>query len=89
MRGGLERPLGTQLRGRVGYVYRSVDEDDFTVANEFTANAVSLGLGYAPVGVSWSLETGYMLEFRNQDFADPADEHQSRQHLAVQLHWRL
>lgn len=87
VRGGLERPLGKLMRARVGYQYRSVDEDDFTAGNEYLANAVSVGLGYSPAGASWSLESGYMLEFRNQDYGDPGDEHQSRQNLAAQLHW--
>ena len=87
VRAGLERPLGHQMAGRLGYVHRSVDEDIYTAGNEFKANAVSLGLGYTPLGSGWSLESGYMLEFRNQDFSDAADEHQSRQNLAIQIHW--
>ncbi len=86
---GLERPLGAQLKWRLGYVHRVVDEDDNTTLNEYVAQAASLGFGYAPTGARWSLESGYMFEFRNQDFGDPSDEHQSRQQLAVQLHWAL
>lgn len=87
VRAGLERPLGKLMRGRVGYQYRSVDEDDYTAGNEYIANAITLGWGFAPAGARWSLESGYQLEFRNQDFGDPGDERQSRQQLAAQLHW--
>src|SRR6185369_14447641 len=59
VRTGLEHPLGQVLKGRLGYQYRSVDEDDHTAGNEFVANAVSIGLGYAPVGSTWTFESGY------------------------------
>jgi len=87
IRTGLERPLGTQLTGRIGYVYRSVDEDDYTAHNEFVGHAFSIGLGYVPPSASWSVQSGYVVEFRNQDFASAADERQSRQNLALQIHW--
>ena len=32
-------------------------------------------------------QAGYLIELRNSDFPDPADLHQSRQNLAVQVHW--
>lgn len=86
-RSGLERPLGTQLTGRLGYAYRSVDEDDYTANNEFLGHAYSVGLGFVPLASSWSLQAGYVVEFRNQDFVSPADERQSRQNLALQVHW--
>jgi hypothetical protein len=89
VRAGLERPLGAQMKGRIGYIYHWVDEDDYTAGNEYKGNAVSLGFGYAPAGSSWSLESGYVLEFRSTDFSDPAGVHQSRQNLALQLHWAL
>lgn len=87
VRTGLERPLGTQLTGRLGYAYRVVDEDDYTAHNEFLGHAISVGLGYVPGSSAWSLQSGYVIEFRNQDFASPADERQSRQNLALQIHW--
>jgi len=87
VRAGLERPLGAQLKGRVGYAYRWVDEDDFTAGNEYRAQSGSLGLGYEPGGASWTLETAYRLEFRSQDFESAADERQSRQNAALELHW--
>ncbi len=87
VRTGLEHPLGKLMSGRLGYAYRSVDEDEYTAGNEFIGNAVSIGFGYRPAGASWSLESGYVIEFRNQDFTNSADERQSRQNLAMQLHW--
>ena len=87
VRAGLERPLGAQLKGRLGYAYRHLDEDDFTANNEFEAQSASVGLGYAPARTSWSLESAYRLEVRSQDFQSPADERQSRHNVAVELHW--
>ena len=89
IRGGLEHPLGKVLLGRLGYQYHSVDEDEFTTGNEFKANAFSVGLGYAPPGTSWTLESGYRVEFRSQDFNDPTDERQSRQNLGVEVLWKF
>jgi opacity protein-like surface antigen len=89
LRTGLEQPLGKILKGRLGYQYRSVDEDDFTAGNEYTANAVSVGLGYAPAGATWMLESGYRLEFRSQDYGDPGDERQSRQNLGIEILWKF
>jgi hypothetical protein len=89
VRTGLEHPFGTVMTGRLGYQYRSVDEDDHTAGNEFIANAVSIGLGYAPPGSSWTLESGYRIEFRSQDFTDPADERQSRQNLGIEILWKF
>jgi hypothetical protein len=89
VRTGLEHPLGQVLQGRLGYQYRWVDEDDYTPANEFFANAVSVGLGYTPVASSWTLESGYRIEFRSQDHTDPADERQSRQNLGIEVLWKF
>jgi hypothetical protein len=89
IRGGLEHPLGKVITGRLGYQYRSVDEDEFTTGNEFKANAFSLGLGYAPPGATWTLESGYRVEFRTQDFNDPTDERQSRQNLGIEVLWKF
>jgi len=87
VRGGLEQPMGARMKGRLGYAYHWVDEDDFTAGNEFKANAVSAGLGYAPAGASWTLESAYRLEFRTQDFSSASDRRQSRQNIALELHW--
>ena len=89
VRTGLEQPLGHVLKGRLGYQYRSVDEDDYTAGNEYIANAVSLGLGYAPDGATWVLESGYRIEFRSQDYNDPGDERQSRQNLGIEILWKF
>jgi hypothetical protein len=87
IRTGYEQPLGTQLTGRLGYGYRDVDEDDYTANNEFVGHAISLGIGFVPVSAPWSAQAGYVIEVRNQDFASPADERQTRQNLALHLHW--
>ena len=89
IRSGLEHPLGKVMMGRLGYQYRSVDEDTYTAGNEFKANAISLGLGYAPPGTSWTFESGYRVEFRSQDWNDPADERQSRQNLGIEVLWKF
>jgi len=89
IRSGLEHPLGKFMTGRLGYQYRSVDEDDFTAGNEFKANAFSVGFGYAPPGATWTLESGYRIELRAQDFNDPADERQSRQNLGIEVLWKF
>jgi len=89
IRTGLEHPIGKVMQGRLGYQYRYVDEDANTAGNEFRANAVTVGLGYAPPGASWTLETGYRIEFRSQDFTNPADEHQSRQNLGIEIFWKF
>jgi hypothetical protein len=87
VRTGIERPMGPQVTVRAGYAYRSVDEDAYTTLNEYQGHAGSVGFGYTPTGASWSLESGYVIEFRNQDYGDPSDERQSRQNLAAQIHW--
>lgn len=84
---GAERPFAKRLTGRVGYVMRTVDLDGNLTGNEYKANAYALGLGYTPAGTSWTVETGYLIEFRDQDFGDPTNEHQSRQNLALHLRW--
>ncbi len=84
---GYEHPIGDQMKGRIGYDYRWVDQDDYTANNEYKGNTWTVGLGYAPASSSWSLETGYQLEFRNPDYSDPTQVHQSRQKLAAQIHW--
>jgi hypothetical protein len=89
IRTGLEHPVGKVMMGRLGYQYRSVDEDTYTANNEYKANAIALGLGYAPPGATWTLESGYRIEFRNQDFNDPADERQSRQNLRIEVFWKF
>jgi hypothetical protein len=87
VRTGYEHPFGTLLTGRLGYAYRDVDEDDYTANNEYVGHAFSLGFGFVPAGSSWSVQTGYVIERRNQDFESPADERQTRQNLALHLRW--
>lgn len=87
VRTGLEHPLGSQMTGRLGYAYLDVDEDEFTANNEYIGHAFSAGFGFVPVGAGWSLQSGYVIELRNQDFEGPTDERQSRQNLALQVHW--
>lgn len=87
IRAGFERELGPQMRARAGYSHRRVDEDEFTVDNEWIANALAFGFGYAPAKSGWSLELGYQFEFRGQEFETAADDRQTRQNLAMQIHW--
>jgi len=87
VRGGIERPLGRQMKARAGYAYRFVDEDDFTAGNEYIGHALTAGVGYTPSGTAWSLESGYVFEFRGRRDETPEDERQTRQTLAVQVHW--
>src|SRR5262249_29074717 len=87
VRAGPERPPGSPPKGRVGYAYRWVDEDDFTAGNEYRAQAASAGLGYEPAGASWSIQTAYRVEFRSQEFESAADQRQSRQNAALEVHW--
>ncbi|MEY4069512.1 MAG: hypothetical protein RL721_126 [Candidatus Eisenbacteria bacterium] len=89
VRVGVERPLGQRLMVRGGYVRRSVDEDDYLNGNEYVANAYTIGLGYSPANAAWTMQAGYQLEFRDQDYADPGDERQSRQNLALKLRWEF
>jgi hypothetical protein len=86
---GLEHPLGHVLKGRLGYQYRSVDEDDFTAGNEYLANAISMGLGYAPEGATWVLESGYRIEFRSQDYNDPGRRAAEPQNLGIEILWKF
>jgi hypothetical protein len=86
-RGGLEHPLGRQMKARAGYAYRFVDEDDLTAGNEYIGHALSVGVGYAPAGGRWSMESGYVIELRGEESETPSDERQTRQNLAFQVHW--
>lgn len=87
VRTGYEQRFGTLLTGRLGYIYRDVDEDDYTAHNEYIGHAISVGFGFVPAASSWSLQTGYVIERRNQDFDGPTDERQTRQNLALHVHW--
>ena len=89
IRTGIERELGPQMRARAGYAYRWVDEDEFTADNEWLAHALSLGLGYAPAASGWQLELGYQFELRGQEYETAGDDRQTRQNIAMQVHWRF
>jgi hypothetical protein len=87
VRTGYEHPLGDRMMARLGYLHRWVDQDDYTANNEYVSNAATVGFGYAPAASSWELETAFQLEFSGSDWNDPTDSHQSRQRLALQIHW--
>ncbi len=87
VRTGLEYRCNPVLSGRIGYVHRWEDEDDYTRQNEYLANAVTLGLGIRPVGATWAFEAGYAIEWRQADFGAPADPRSSRQQLASVVRW--
>ena len=87
VRAGLEYLCTNTVTGRVGYLYRSFDEDDLLRNNEYTGHTASIGLGLTPVGTTWSVETGYAFEWLNADFGDPSASQRSRQNLSLQFHW--
>lgn len=86
-RGGIELPCTETLTGRVGYIYRSFDEDDLTVQNEFISNSITVGAGLKPPGTTWSFEAGYAFEWLQPDFGDPSERREGRQQLAAQIRW--
>ncbi|HYM81821.1 MAG TPA: hypothetical protein VEY91_10505 [Candidatus Limnocylindria bacterium] len=86
-RGGLEHPLTEVLDGRLGYVYRVDDRDDFTRNNEFISHTVTLGAGLHPAQSSWTIEAGYAIEWLQPDYGDPGGPRESRQQLSTQVHW--
>ena len=77
------------MSARAGYAYRQVDEDEFTAENEWLAHAFSFGAGYAPGNSSWSLEFGYQFELRGEEYESAGDDRQTRQNMAMQIHWRF
>lgn len=87
LRGGLEVPFTAALKGRLGYIYRDDDRDDFTRNNEWISNTVAVGLGLAPPGALWILDAGYAIEFLQPDYPDPTEGRESRQRLAAQMRW--
>lgn len=87
VRAGLEYQWTRVVAVRTGYLYRSFDEDDFTRANEYTGHTATIGLGLKPVGTTWTVETGYAIEWLDPDFGDPSAAQRSRQNLSLQVHW--
>ena len=89
VRSGLEYACTPVLTSRVGYAYRWVDRDDFTRANEYLGHTVTAGFGLRPKGTSWTVETGYAIEWLRSDFGDPSLQRSSRQDLSMQVHWQF
>jgi hypothetical protein len=87
VRAGLEYRVNPVLTGRAGYIYRRDDRDQFTNRNEFVGHTLTLGAGIRPAGTTWSLETGYAVEWLKPDFGDPTEARSSRQQLAAQVRW--
>lgn len=87
VRAGMEYRWTQVLALRTGYLYRSFDEDDFTRSNEYTGHTGSIGLGLTPLGTTWSVESGYAIEWLSPDFGDPTAAQRSRQNLSLQVHW--
>lgn len=87
LRTGLEYRCTQALFGRVGYVYRWEDEDDYTRQNEYLANIVTLGIGLRPAGARWTFEGGYALEWRRAEFGTLSDPRSGRQRLASMVRW--
>ena len=70
---------------RSGVIHRWEDRDRLTTQNEYITNGVSLGLGLRPRGTSWSVESGYLIEWSQADFGDPGKSRSNRQELGVQI----
>jgi opacity protein-like surface antigen len=87
VRAGFEYRCNPVLTGRLGYVYRSSDDDDFTLSNEWIGHTGTLGFGLHPPGTTWTMEAGYALQFEQADFGDPGQPHANRQNLALQIRW--
>ena len=70
----------------MGYAYRWVDRDDFTRANEYLGHTVTAGFGLRPKGTSWTVETGYAIEWLRSDFGDPSLQPSSTPDLPLHVH---
>lgn len=87
LRTGLEYRCTQVLTGRVGYMYRWEDRDDYTMQNEYLGHTMTLGFGIRPSGAFWTLETGYAVEWLRADYGTPAQPRASRQQLASMVRW--
>jgi len=87
VRAGLEYYVLAPLAVRTGYVYRWEDQDDLTAQNEFKTHSATVGLGFRPGRVTWSVDAGYAYEWTLADYPDPSDARTSRQRLATRLRW--
>ncbi len=89
VRSGLEVPLNPVVTVRGGYIYRWEDRDDFTRMNEYVTHSMTLGLGLRPARADWAVESGYVIDFVQADFGDPAVPRSARQQLAAQIRWEF
>ncbi len=87
VRTGLEYRCNQAMTGRVGYMYRWEDENEYVRQDEYLSNIVTLGLGLRPAGANWTFEAGYAVEWRRADYGAPADPRSSRQQLASMVRW--
>jgi opacity protein-like surface antigen len=87
LRAGLEYPLHPVLMGRAGYIYRSDDFDDLTAQNEQLANTMTLGLGLAPEGTHWRLDTSYAIDWWQADYGTPTRPRGTRQLVTAEIGW--
>ena len=87
LRTGLEYHCTQVLTGRVGYMYRWEDRDDYTLQNEYLGHTMTLGLGVRPAGAFWTLEAGYAVEWLQADYGSPIRPRASRQQLAAMMRW--
>jgi opacity protein-like surface antigen len=87
VRGGLEYQFSPIFSGRMGYIYRREDLDEFTKQNEWLSNAVTLGMGLRPAGSMWALETGYLFEWSQADYGSPSSPRGTSQQLGAQIQW--
>jgi hypothetical protein len=87
VRAGLEYACSPAFVGRLGYIRRSDDRDELTERNEFKSNSLTAGFGLRPLGASWGIDLGWLVEWIAPDFADATDPKESRQQVAAQIRW--
>jgi hypothetical protein len=89
VRTGAEYLVTPRLSTRAGFIAQKDDRDRLIVGNKYASTMMTLGLGLHPEHASWSLETGYVVEWFRIDDADPSQPRGSRQHFLSQIHWAL
>ena len=87
LRTGLEYRCTQAMIGRIGYVYRWEDRDEYIRQNEELSHTMTLGLGIRPAGATWTFEAGYAIEWLQADYGTPAAPRASRQQLASMVRW--
>ncbi len=87
VRAGLEYVCTKALIGRAGYIRRSDDHDELSQRNEFKSNTFTTGFGLHPEGATWLMDLGWAIEWIAPDYDDATDPKESRQQLAIQIHW--